>query len=155
MHLRSSDRSHLDAAVAEVFETMAFAVVEPDEDADLDWDRGDLAWAQMAIYSPPLGLMTLAVPPELAAELLETIGGGFDECPKSAVTDLLAELANTLAGAWAAHVCPEHGELRVGLPVSADGPPPRSDSPQVCAVYTVDESRFGVMVAECSEPPPE
>ncbi len=136
----------LDEAVAEAFEGMAFAVAERTADGVLGWERTDLCWARIPALDPQVGEVTLVLPPTLAREVADAILGGIAPVPDDKLSTVVAELLNTIAGAWLTRLKPDGGAVALGLPDHGQGAWGADRGPHELAVYEVDEVPFGLAV---------
>jgi hypothetical protein len=112
----------LDEILAETFESMVFMEILPQGSSDPDQDP-DSYWASVALEEPSEGLVGLRCGTDLLRDLVSAVFGEIvsDEELESRGADLLAELANTVAGRLAGAIGNEGAQVRVGLPERGRG----------------------------------
>ncbi|MCZ6820073.1 MAG: chemotaxis protein CheX [Calditrichaeota bacterium] len=112
----------LSSAVATTLENMTFEEIEVvDEPASAEISD-DMIWAAVPILQPHEGELVVRVAPEYAKILAEEVFGSADEAiSDAAVKDVIAEMANTIAGRFMNELVPSDEEFRLGLPNTGVG----------------------------------
>jgi len=113
-------------AVAEVFESMAFAETSPGQMENAPGKGVTVFFTRLPIYKPSPAMVGLVVPEDLALQLaaammMRDLNMDDDEFE---VMDVLSEVANTLAGSLLTNLMPEGESFELGLPdcrVISDG----------------------------------
>ncbi len=117
-------RAALSDAVARTMENMTFEEVEIVRDEREGALPGhDMLWSSLPIKSPHSGELTVQVSREYGRVLAEEVAGFMDEdIPAGMINDVLAELANTMAGRFMDNLIPADTEFDLGLPTTGTGP---------------------------------
>ena len=134
---------HLDLAIAEAFEGMAFADVERADGAEFEWQSEEIFWAQIATIDPAVGELTLVCPPAVAQEVAGAALGEQDLLAEQ-ILDVLGELLNTIGGSWLGKLRRDGRPVELGLPKMGRGDWGAPQAGIELAVYASDEEAFGV-----------
>ena len=105
----------LDECVATIFESMFFAMAEPEEGDALPGGVPRLA-ATVALLRPIAGEMRVELGEGVPRELFDTLWAGERAGSDAADAELAAELVNTIAGQVVARAAPG-AIVEIGLPV--------------------------------------
>jgi hypothetical protein len=108
----------VDETVATIFESMFFAMAEPEEGEALPAGVSRLA-ATVKLLSPMQGALRVELGEGVPRELFDTLWAGEREGSDAADAELAAELVNTLAGQIVARAAPG-AIVQIGLPLVAE-----------------------------------
>jgi len=142
--------SVLPEIVSETFEGMAFLEVWPSTESipgleDLQW-----LWARVGVHTPVCGVITVALPGDLAQKVTRQMYGVIEEKDlKRTVLDAMGEIANTIAGKLVGKVVPEKKVMNLGLPETGKGFPDYA-SP-LTHVFCTDEGMPVIIAADLEE----
>ncbi len=125
----------LSAAISKTMENMTFEEVEIiDEVNDDDIFPEDNLWAVLPLLRPYEGQLVLEVPVNYGRTLAKEVLGLFDQnVSNEAIMDVLAEMANTLAGRFVDELVSSDREFELGLPDTGKGVAP-AQAPKVATV---------------------
>jgi CheY-specific phosphatase CheX len=145
--MREDIQPLLEAATAEVLETMFFATASG-EAASWPPAAGDCVAASVAFSGTRNGNLTVRLPGGTARALAACFLGVDSEGPlgPGQVAEVVCEMANMVCGAALSRLDPD-GEVRLGPPgpAGAGAPPPGA----VETVIAVDEGPVAVTLAIC------
>lgn len=124
----------LDDAVCRTFEEIAFAetyVLDMNDiPADIEnqvtafEENSDCLCVSIDLISPYRGRLVVRACNELISNLIEMVLGPEEiESDDGSRSDFIAEMLNTLAGAFMARVCPGDATFEIGLPEMIEAPP--------------------------------
>lgn len=144
-----TDNSHklqeiMTNAVIDTFENMAFTeVIRTDQSAPED---PGLLRANILIHDPVPGELRLVIPHQLATAIAEALYNPTDESElDKLLSDVLAELLNTIAGRVMAEAIPDQ-TFRLGLPETVEGSFDETDLPSVQCAFEAEGSSFFLAV---------
>ena len=113
----------LSSAVSTTMENMTFEEIEFTDTQDrVTIADEELIWSALPIVKPYAGELVVKVSKTYGRVLAEEVAGFIDEdIPEAMVTDVLAEIANTIAGRFMEALIPEDQEFELGLPDTGNG----------------------------------
>ena len=109
----------VDETVATIFESMFFAMAEPEEGEALASGVARLT-ATVALLNPVQGELRVELAEGVPRELFDTLWAGERAGSDAADAELAAELVNTLAGQLVAKAAPG-AIVQIGLPIVTEG----------------------------------
>ena len=110
--------------VSDTLEALAFMEVVPSEIEEIEEPGPETIWAEIEVLQPAPGRLIIFAPAQLAVEIVETMLGPSDEDappPEGSLRDVLAELANTIAGRMMNQIMTPDQTLELSLPVTGLG----------------------------------
>ncbi len=118
----------LSSAITKTMENMTFESVKfVDSPRDSNLDIDDRIWAVLPMVRPYQGELVLELSLEFGGTLAEEVWGFPSETiSDDAVKDMLAEIANTIAGRFNDELLPPDEEFELGLPDTGLGTVPKS-----------------------------
>ena len=125
----------LEEAVSESLENMLFSVVYPVE----------FYWGTVEVLHPLEGKVTVAFPESLAIELVHTIYGfERDMITTDIIFDIIAEIANTVAGRLMNVLIPESDVFELSVPKTGAGPLKPAGSVSCINHYQINDEVYVV-----------
>jgi len=110
-------------------ENMTFEEVEiVTEPTQINFSADDKMWAILPLIRPHAGELVIEVPFDYGRTLAEEVCGIMDEeISEAAIKDVLAEIANTIAGRFVDELLPADEEFELGLPNTGRGKVPQKE----------------------------
>lgn len=128
MNSGSKLQTALSSAIVRTIESMTFEEVEILDDGSRDFtSANEIVWAKLPILKPLTGELVLLMSHNYCRSLINNVYGSTDnESNLNAENDILAEIANTIAGRFIDGLIPSDTEFLLGLPTTGKGNAPES-----------------------------
>ncbi|MFQ5649182.1 MAG: chemotaxis protein CheX [bacterium] len=142
-------KASLSKAVFDTMENMTFEEVEIiDNEEEVVMSTENLIWSVLPLNKPYAGELVVRVSKDYGKALAEEVLGLMaGEVSDETVTDILAEIANTLAGRFMDNLVPSDEEFQLGLPRAASGHPAEGQQEVVSIPVKVGEHAMIVSVS--------
>lgn len=133
-------RAELQQAVSDTFENMAFQELEPIPVNPLPLPvLRSFRQGSMTVYSPLQGTLVITISPTMLRSVTAGVYGmDPEEIDSGMEADALAEMLNTMAGAWMRSVTDAEQQYELGLPDTSDADYVDSKSAQMHCVFSSD-----------------
>ena len=133
-------KTALQQAVAEIFENMAFQELTPIPQNPLP---APVLWsfrqATMTIYSPIQGTLVMTISPTMMQMVTANVLGiDTEEVDTGMESDVLAEMLNTMAGAWMRKITDASQPYELGLPYTTEADYIDSKTAEFHCVFNAD-----------------
>ena len=133
-------KTALQEAVSEIFENMAFQELTPMSKNPLP---AQVLWsfrqATMTIYSPIQGTLVMTISPSMMQSVTANVLGMDPvEVDAGMESDVLAEMLNTMAGAWMRKITDVSQPYELGLPDTAEADYIDSKTAEIHCVFNTD-----------------
>ena len=133
-------KAALQEAVSEIFENMAFQELTPIAKNPLP---SQVLWsfrqATMTIYSPIQGALVMTISPTMMQSVTANVLGiDLEDVDAGMQSDVLAEMLNTMAGAWMRKITDVSQPYELGLPDTAEVDYIDSKTAEIQCVFNAD-----------------
>ena len=133
-------KAALQEAVSEIFENMAFQELTPIAKNPLP---SQVLWsfrqATMTIYSPLQGALVMTISPTMMQSVTANVLGiDLEDVDAGMQSDVLAEMLNTMAGAWMRKITDVSQPYELGLPDTAEVDYIDSKTAEIHCVFNAD-----------------
>ena len=134
-------KTALQQAVSEIFENMAFQELEIVSGNPLPAVvLCSFRQATMTIYSPIQGTLVITISPSMMRTVAANVLGiDPDDVDSSMESDVVAEMLNTMAGAWMRKITEVSQPYELGLPDTADADYIDSKAAEIHCVFSADD----------------
>lgn len=103
-------------------------------------------WARVRVEEPFTGAVTLAFPRPLLEDVASGLMPGEDEIPEQMLSDMLAELVNTVAGRLINSVVSDDTTFKLGIPETGTGWPEAQNIETTIHPFQIDRKCFIVQL---------